>query len=425
MALIFLVGLFVYYLVILRRRKKGDAVLAKLLWFLYAGLGVSGVILEITKGITPVFKPNYLSAFFLLICVILCISGFLRFHVGSIAGIGDRIYWQKIIEDILMVSQIFAMLFFLPFAIESFSGNINENRLLLDDKMRVLGSFGLINTFAGAASQLFVPSLVMAFIRFSSDRRRNIFRGLLLSICSLSYIVYIFAYVGRDGVVYWLMTFIMILSVFSVHFTRAERKRILAAGSIVSMIIFVPFGLITISRFFDADQGGGWSFLEYFGAQIQNFGDYSSINRPITHGIQNFPMFIHFGCGILGLNCPSWIDIKEAIFSVYLSQGKAPWLFGTFISDFVGDFGEVGTLIIILIFTVLCMKVSLTRPIDRSISLARFLLVLFLFSIPYWGVFYFRFSIINGFIVVNLIFILFVAILQKLGKVCTNHTAMC
>ncbi len=34
-------------------------------------------------------------------------------------------------------------------------------------------------------------------------------------------------------------------------------------------------------------------------------------------------------------------------------------------------------------------------------TVARMLLVMFLFLVPYWGVFYFRFSIINGFIVVN------------------------
>ena len=43
-------------------------------------------------------------------------------------------------------------------------------------------------------------------------------------------------------------------------------------------------------------------------------------------------------------------------------------------------------------------------------------MVMFFFLVPYWGVFYFRFSIANGFIVVNLAFISFVWLLQKFGS---------
>ncbi len=46
---------------------------------------------------------------------------------------------------------------------------------------------------------------------------RNVPRALLLILASLSYVIYILAYVGRDGVVYWVMTALAVFVVFRVH----------------------------------------------------------------------------------------------------------------------------------------------------------------------------------------------------------------
>ena len=416
MAIIFLSGLFIYYWLVLRQHVRTGSVLAMLLWLLYVGLGASGVFIALTGGISPIFEPNYLSVLVLLAGVILSISGFLRFRAQDISQLFGVIRGQHIIENLLIISQLSAMVFFLPFAISSLSGDANENRLLLNEKMEVMGSYGLINTLAGAASQLFSSSLVLAFIRLASKQNqgRNVFRALLLIFSSLSYVTYILAYVGRDGVVYWLMTSVMIFVLFRRHLDRADRRRVGLLGLLVTVTIMIPFGVITIARFFDADQGAGWSFFEYFGAQIQNFSDYSSMDRPITYGIASFPMFVSGGCAVMGLDCPSFLTIKDAVFDEYLNQGKAPWVFGTFVSDFVGDFGNIGALTFLLVFSMLCTRACSVGGRSNGLSLSRLLLILFLFLIPYWGVFYFRFSIINGFIVVNLAFVIFVGLLQRL-----------
>ena len=387
-----------------------------LLWSLYVALGLSGTFIALTGGIEPIFEPNYPATLFLLASVIISISGFLLFRTQNISLIFGAIRGQKIIENVLIFSQLCAMAYFLPFAISSLTGDANENRLFLSEKMETMGSFGLLNTLAGAASQLFSSSLVLAFIRLApkSNQDRDIFRVLLLVFSSLSFVIYILAYVGRDGVVYWLMTAAMIFLIFRNHLDPVDRNKITLVGLLVTLIMLIPFGMITVSRFFDADQGAGWSFFEYFGAQIHNFSDYSSIDRPVTYGLQSFPMFVNGGCTVLGLNCPSWVDMKDIVFQQYLDQGKAPWLFGTFMSDFVGDFGNLGALVLISGFSLVCASVCSSRISGKVFSLARLLLILFLYLVPFWGVFYFRFSISNSYIVVNLLFIFFVALLQWL-----------
>ena len=239
--------------------------------------------------------------------------------------------------------------------------------------------------------------------------------GVLIA-ASLSYVVYILAYVGRDGVVYWLMTALAIFMIFRPHIPRHLRQRIVALGTTLGAVMLLPFLLITVARFADWDHGTAWSFLEYFGTQIQTFSDYSSIERPLTLGIMNFSMFVSAGCSVVGLGCEDWSTLKDFIFELYLAQDKEPWLFGTYVSDFVGDFGFAGALVALSLFALICHLVCNRRGGREPLTLSRLLLIVFLFLTPYWGVFYFRFGIINGFIVVNLAFVLLVRLLQGTPK---------
>ena len=416
MAVLFVLGLLACYRIVFRQHLGSRSALAITLWFLYVGLGFSGIFIALTEGIKPIFDPNYVSVFVLLIGINLSIFGFLRFRAKNISQMFGKIHGQRFLENLLIISQLLAIGFFLPFSISSLVGDANENRLLINAKIEVLGSYGLLNTMAGAASQLFSSSLVMAFIRLASkdNQGRSVFRAALLIFCSFSYVIYILAYVGRDGLVYWLMTFIVIYSIFHCHLRIDDRKKIIYFGLFFVIVMSVPFAIITIARFFDVDQGAGWSFFEYFGAQIHNFSDYSSIERPITYGFSSFPVFVSTGCAILGLDCLSWSAIQDSVFHKYLSQGKAPWVFGTFVSDFVGDFGNIGALVIIVIFSLFCTKACTVTRHGNLFSLSRLLVIVLLFLIPYWGVFYFRFSIANGYFIVNGIFIIFVSLLQRL-----------
>ena len=415
MAYLFVFGMLIYYILFLRSAKKKDAKLALLLWRLYFLLGLSATIIEGTGAIEPIFQSNYISVFILLSAILINISGFLSFRMGVVGKNFFSAGNVNIIENFLIISQVLAILFFLPFAISALSGDANANRLELPSTMARLASFGFLNTIAGAASQLFTFSIALAFLRIirEEEGRRNLFRVVMLWLASLSYVIYILAYVGRDGVIYWIMNFILIYVLFSESLDKKSKKLIVAAFSLSAFIVGTPFMVITVARFFDAQQGGALSFFEYFGAQIINFSDYSSIDRPLTYGLQNFPMFANAGCVALDLSCNSWIDVKDSIFDDYLQQGKVPWVFGTFVSDFVADFGTAGMLMIMCLFALICTRVGKINTNNGRTSLGRFFLILFLFLVPYWGVFYFRFGIINGFIIVNLLFVLVVSLANR------------
>lgn len=415
MAITFTLLLSTTYWIFIRERAEKGAILVKLLCYTYILLGVSGSFIYLTEMVETKFQQNYLSSIILFILIFTSILGFLPFKTQNINLMFKGTHNVKIIENLLITSQLFAIFFFLPFALESFNGDISLNRIYVEDKTTALGQYGILNTFASACAQLFVPTLTFGFIRLASEKL--IWRAYTLFTVSLSYVIYILAYVGRDGVVYWFMSFILLYYIFKPHLAKRLKKKIINLTIILLSVILVPFAYITSTRFSESTRGILTSLFEYFGLQIQNFGDYSSLDRPLTLGMQNFPIFYEWGCNILVLSCEKFINIKTETFQIYLDQNKEPWLFATFISDFIGDFGLSGTIFVVILFSLICYIVCTNKNLNmKNITVARLLLIIFLFEVPYWGVYYFRFSISNGYIVVNLFFIFFVFIITNITK---------
>lgn len=406
LGLVFTLVMLAYGLLMLRRKAGGE--LARLLWALYFGLGLSASLIDATGILLPVFEPNYEALALLLFCVLASISGFLSFRARDLQGLiteAPNISW---LEWLLVGGQLYALTFFAPFAIASLSGDPNEGRLDLESKMEAMGSYGLFNTFAGFAAQLFTVSLVLAFLRLArADGRTkgNSQMALALVVSSLSYVVYVLAYVGRDGFVFWLMSALAMFFVFRQHLPRPVRSQIVTGGLILTAAMAFPFAAITIARFANWEAGASGSLFEYFGQQINHFSDFASIDRPMTFGLMNFPMFAKAGCATAGIQCEVWDQIKPFIFEQYLNQGKEPWLFATFVSDFIGDFGTAGATALVLLLAVLGHRVGRARS-GAPMTLSRLLLLVLLFLVPYWGVFYFRFGIGNSAILLNLVLVL-------------------
>lgn len=420
MAALFCLGLILYYTAFLRKDRNNVSDLARLLWATYFALGCSALLIAVTDALSPVFSPNYMSIVYLTLCIVIGISGFGGFRSRDVGNVVVTVQGQGLIEAVLIAMQFLAMAFFLPFAISSVQGDANLNRLDLGNTAATLGSYGLVNTFAGMASHLFVVSIVLAFVRLCQPKGRggSVVRAMLLLVASLSYVIYVLAYVGRDGVVYWLMTAGAIFLIFRSHLPASRRKLIITVGASLAGIMLLPLATITISRFAVSEFGIGLSLLEYFGSQIHHFSDFSSINRPVTEGAMNFPIFKEAACLLVDLgDCQSWIDIKPFVFDQYLVQGKPPWLFATYISDFIADFDYAGAFAVLVGFAIICHRACVGRNSNGQMSLARLLTILLLFLVPYWGVFYFRFGIINAFIVANFVFVVFVWALEGYGSI--------
>lgn len=416
MALLFLLLLVWYFVVALSARSMKGAALSQALWALYALLGLSGSVILLADGIPTVFPPNYASTLYLTSCVLLCVWAFRNVRVLDVAVLALREEVVRTVENFLIAIQILSIAFFLPFAIEALRGDPNAYRLALAEGMEVFASFGILNTIAGHASHLFVVSLVLAFMRLGPTVLigRNVLRAAMLASASLSWVVYVLAYAGRDGVVYWGLTAAAVYFLFRCRVAARDKAFIARVAPLIVAALILPMASITVARFFSGNGGGYWSLFEYFGAQIQNFSDYSSMERPTTGGLRTLPLVYRQVCYFFDQDCGTWAEIEGEVFNEYLLQGKEPWLFGTFVSDLVGDFGYGGAFLLICAFAAVTNRVCSYARRGLELTLSRLLVIVLLFQVPFWGVFYFRFSIVNGYLVVNSALCFGVFLLERL-----------
>jgi oligosaccharide repeat unit polymerase len=417
MAVAFCLALLAYYSLVLRTPSMRGAALSRVLWAFYLALGLAGSVILLADGIPTVYPPNYLSTLFLTACVLLCIWAFGEVRDIDIARFRPTHSIVRPIENVLIASQLFSIVYFLPFALAALQGDPRAIRFDMAETMERLAAYGLVNTFAGHASHLFTASLALAFLRLGAadGTGRNLVRAGLLALASLSWVIYVLAYAGRDGVIFWGMNAIALYFLFRLRMAPRDRTRVVAVVPIVGAALLVPMFIITVARSFMGDGGGFWSLFEYFGAQVQNFSDYSSLERPRTNGLRTLPLFHSLACNLVGAQCETWPDIQGEVFDAYLLQGKEPWLFGTFVSDLVGDFGYLGTFVAVGLFAAVARIVCGYRRRGKSMSLSRLFFILLLFQIPFWGVFYFRLSIANGYLVVNAALCLAVFLLERIA----------
>ena len=153
------------------------------------------------SGTTILFEPMaYLSD-----CFIIIFWGFTGFRDKELTSIKiESIFLYRALENFLIIGGFIAILFFIPVAATSLKGDILVNRTDIVLSGSRLAGYGIINSLCSLVSSLFIIAQICSFINLIQiNGKRNVFKAYLLLISSLSFVVYILAYAGRDGVVYW------------------------------------------------------------------------------------------------------------------------------------------------------------------------------------------------------------------------------
>jgi oligosaccharide repeat unit polymerase len=322
----------------------------------------------------------------------------------------ENIQIYSIIEKTLIAGGLGAIIFFLPFAIKALSGDINMNRLAVGEfQQTVLASYGLLNSFLSLFANCFILSIIFAFINIARGERYYR-KAYLHLISSFSYVIYVLAYVGRDGVIFWAMSYIFCFLIFKQFISSAIQKKIKQYAIISLSILIIPFMAITIARFAKSTGGISWQLISYAGQQIQNFNDAFNINAPLTYGRGAFKEFIAF-FDFIGLDITKGPS-KDVRWSYYLEKGVQPWVFRTFIGSLMSDFGKFGTIVFLMLFYSITLR-SLKRLSKTGIfNLSNLVLFMFLYQVVLFGIFYFRLADSNFYIIT--IFLLY--ILLKLSN---------
>lgn len=388
--------------------KRFDIVTLLISAYLFMG-GISLLI-----ELAGLFPSNFPFAFepmaYLSVCFFIVFWGFTGFNNQKFKAIKiENLFLLKAIESLLIIGGFLAIIFFLPFAQKALTGNIADNRDYVVFSGSSLGEWGIVNSVFSLLANLFLLAQVCAFLNLvPREGKRNVIKAYMLMASSLSYVVYILSYAGRDGVVYWIMSYLFCFLLFRNFVKKEDLKNLNWVIGLCSTVLLVLFFLISIARFSETIGGTGWQLIRYAGQQIQNFNDHYQIEAPITHGRLAFPEFIK-SMDYIGINVGSDFSIKE-LQMYFIGEGIQPNMFTTFIGLLMIDIGKIGTLVYLVIVS------FITRIILKKVSktgifcFSNLVLFILLYQIVYWGVFYFRQYSANYYIIFMILLFIFLKI---------------
>lgn len=286
----------------------------------------------------------------------------------------------NIMATIIIVLSLFSIVYYSQTVSNIFSMNLGEARtdLYLGEEYV---EAGLLNTIASVSASLYVYALLLFFI-FCTIPSSKIIRILLL-VSSLSEPMHILAYVGRDGVVFWLFSFVFLFSFFRHYMEPTTKSFLKKIFFVAAAVLIVPFLLITISRFGDngADrQGALESMMNYWGqGYIQGTLFMGIDNKPCTYGA-SFPLFYE----LTGISKPVSVGMSGM---TQIGEWRS-WFFGTIVTGLLLNFGHVGFWIVSIFSFVVFYGVMKIR--SGRLLFHQLIYYILYFQIMSQGVFYFR-----------------------------------
>lgn len=384
------------------------------LYAIYCVMTLVAVLSFFLKIDKPIMPMSIVAILYFCFGLFIILSVFFQYRDYKIKSIYiENFLIFRLFEYLLIIGGFFSFIFYLPFAVKSLTGNVGLNRLLGINN-EVMKGFGIVNSLATLFANLFILMLLCAFLELILCKKGYKRRAVLLLISSLSFIINILAFVGRDGFVYWLLSFLFAYFLLKEFLSKNIRKRIFFFFIIVVSIASIPFVLISLSRF-GAIKDTVDSFISYSGQQVVNFNDRYIINAIPRRGASNFPFVVTL-LESIGFRINPVFD-NDLIYYSFFQKGAVPWVFSTFIGSFLSDFGKVGTIFVLFILFVL-IRWSIMNPVKSGIfTFSRLILFTLLFQFVSWGVFYNRLAVLNFYTIV-MVLISLVFYLSRLDTNC-------
>lgn len=270
----------------------------------------------------------------------------------------------------IVALSFFSIIYYIPSVINVFSLESLAAARIQMGQGELFVEETIFNTIAAVSSSFYTIAIFLFFIYRAKGTNKKL--ALFLLISSISYVIHIFTKVGRDGVVFWLFSFIGAYGLFRKFLPKSDRnliKKILIVFSSISIPFFMA---ITFDRFSDNPFAG---ILSYMGQAFPNFCLAFHADYPVSNG-SSFPFFRE----ILGL--PIAVSTRSEF------GGTVTWVFGTFLKSFLLNFDLFGT-VLLGIFMGLIIVLAFKKNNKKFYFYQLFLYFLY-FQIYSQGVFYFR-----------------------------------
>ena len=329
---------------------------------------------------------NYDSGYlFLTVALLLFLYPFYDLDDNNIKSVNvpDR----RILDIFMIITtslSLFSIVYFVPIAAEMMFVDVEDVYELRIAVARGDNPFitpSIFNTIAGTSASFYSVQLLLFFLYVIREERRSYIKwyNWIILFSSFSYPVFVLAYLGRDGVVFWLMSFLSMLLLFRKFIHNELLKKIKKTV----VYILLPFGavfvFITLGRFVVKNDDGSFllSTINYMGQGPINFAEiFDTDIKTLGHGRGLFPLI--FG------------ESSDNLKYLLNHYGLVPWVFKTFVYSVYNDFDVFGTLLIAFSLCVVYKFTFVRERINRDFPFQYLLLYVFFFTIYSQGLFYLR-----------------------------------
>jgi len=372
-------------------RNIGDTISVLFLLSLIMGVIFSAIYPECSQ-----FEPSLAAMVYLSTCFILYFFPLYYFQRRKMMVLNVvNLFLFKFLCIFLLIGGFFAIIKSFPLVMQVFGGEINVFRLAISAGTADVGSKTIIDTFAVGFSTFFGIAQLLGLIVFSSALfgKWSKWIGLMLLFSSFSYVFNVFTFAGRDGVVYWILSFLFNICLIKGLLNATYVNKLNYLFGFIVLLLFVPFFLISISRF---SSEFFYYIFSYMSQQLCTFNDVYVLDPPIYYGDLNFS-------GIKGIFIEETSILpRDALHDYYFSHGVIPWRFKFFIGSLLADFGRMGTIVFmgVISFLIFILLVKKRRDCvnDKVLSFDVLLLLYFYCQIGFMGVFYFKHSSLNNYV---------------------------
>ncbi len=367
----------------LQNRKYNSPAVNFVLLF-YVAASICGVLTHIF--IEPNAYCTFLSVLFQSLCIFLFVYPIITYgkqeKKRAFRLLPDQRF--KFLAYVLIALQMFTIAFFAGYVFNLLArGDLGQIRSeMLAGELDLGASLG--RTIAGVASYYYCFNILLFFysLAFRKDSKWLL---LLLIITSTSRIFHSLTYMGRDGILFWILSFIFSYCIFKPYLRQESLKLIRKIALLVGGGAAVMIILISISRFGDSDTGVLASLISYFGQPLNNFGQLFDKFHEYTGTKSIFPL-------LYGESGSSGTDAIANSESFYIRYGFYSNIFFSFVGNMYKAWGPFLTLIISALYSALMTNI-LRR---RTTSMSMLIILMFVSQIVLHNYFYWAYNIKVG-----------------------------
>ena len=220
------------------------------------------------------------------------------------------------------------------------------------------------------------------FFYYSCVEKKSLWLSLPLLIVSTCPIGRGMLSADRTEIIHYGLMFFFTLVFFRKFITKKVRNFFLIASIPVLFVGVTYVVAVSSARFEDENEGTEGSMLEYAGQSYANFCYfYDNHNSELVYVEREFPLISYF------IFNSQYVETKEERTA---REGFFIGVFASHIGSWMLDTGVIGSLLLSIIFAVLCCLV-IQRYERTEFDIADVLMLFTLGAVPTFGIFYYRY----------------------------------